>query len=258
METAKAWEYYDEIAEMYDEYYALDMRARLYENLMAFLLTESLQKFGPWKLGVEAGGGTGKWTKAIIEKVEKLIFVEPSSRMLSIAKSRNRDIDGIEYVEATLENFQIPQDVEVVFLIGDILSYVDNVKVTMEKISARIRRGGHIIGSVDSYYHALREIVRAGDGNARRYLERYRSMRVGNDELSDVSFVTRCFDTRELSMLFKTHGFEIIDLAGIMVFGPYDERVINFDEVLEAEKEYARNPDLINIAEHIFFVAVRR
>lgn len=183
--------------------------------------------------------------------------------MLEIAKEKNRTLENVEYLHTSLESLtqSIPAiTADTIIVLGDVLSYVDDATKAMDILSQISKSGTVLIGSVDGYYRGLKEIIFAGAFDAIKTLERFRKIQVGNPDLTEESLISRVFKPSDLTELLESKGFVLEKIAGIEVFGPYEDRHLSryMNEILEVELKYSRDPNILGMAEHLFFFARRR
>jgi hypothetical protein len=78
---------------------------------------------------------------------------------------------------------------------------------------------------------------------------------IGDLSVSKKLFPTRTFSVEDIKNL-ESYGFELLDIAGKVVFGPYVEKKLAryLEKVLEIEHRYCRVKELIGRSEHIHFV----
>ena len=84
------------------------------ERTLSFLETS-----GPVS-AVELGCGAGRDAKAICERVDHYLGIDASRELLSLAR---RDQPGVEFVEADVRDFTLPQGTNVVFAFASVLHF---------------------------------------------------------------------------------------------------------------------------------------
>jgi len=224
------------------------------------LLERALEAHEDLGIVLEIGGGTGTWTPLLAKRATRVVFVEPSRKMLNIARKKNRDFTNVEYVQSTLEEFVCPVKADTLVVLGDVLSYVTDAEKAMKKLWSLSKRGAILIGSVDGYYRGVREVITVGAFDVLRTLERFKRLQVGNPKLTSESMLTRMYTPSELENLLESNGFSCQTLAGVDVFGPYEDRFLSrhMEEIVSVELRYSMDRQVLGVAEHLFFLARRR
>ena len=257
---ANSWEYYNEIAAKYDYMYE-EPYWKLYHILTEKLIEDFLNlEILKNSIVLDLASGTGRWAIYFAEHgVKKVYAYDPASKMLEVAKMKSRlwKLDKkIEFIVGEAEKMPFDSECfDIVNAQGDVLSYVRDLDSVMKEINRVLKKNGLLIGSVDSYYMFLNDIVSKVDLRELRNFEKTKKALIGDLSVSKKLFVTRTFSVEDIEKL-ENYGFKLLDLAGKVVFGPYDEKKLArfLDDVAKIEYKYCRNKELIGKSEHIHFI----
>ena len=241
-------EYYNSIANVYDKMYE-----DVYWNIARQQIKVTIEKhiFSMSGLSViDIGGGTGYWSLWALKKGAKVLFVEPAQRMIEQAKDKLRKEMGMDLREVPIEFINRPAEdldfhlhfeekFDVILLLGDVLSYVDNLEKTMENISRASKKGTLVFGTVDNYFSYLKDVIIYGSWEDYNYLVNHRRLPVGSEY---GTFEARAFEPVEIENIFEDYGFKMLDLTALASMPS-----------LESSIKYGKH--FIFEAEHLFFVA---
>jgi len=243
-------DYYNSIAHIYDEMYE-DFYWTIAKQQIQETIEKHVSSFEDSKV-IDIGGGTGYWSLWALKKGAKVVFVEPAQRMLEQAKERIskeigmdlRDVP-IEFINCPAEdldfNLRLEENFDVVFLLGDVLSYVNNLGKTMKNISRATKKGALVFGTVDNYFSYLKDVIIYGSWEDYSYLVNHRNLPIGSEY---GTFEARAFEPSEIEKMFEDYGFKIIDLTALASL-PSVELSVKYGKYFIFE------------AEHLFFVAKR-
>jgi len=262
---AHSWEYYDDIADIYDSMYDEPYWV-LYHLLTERLIEDDLRKAGFDSFEglkvLDLGSGTGRWGVFFAERGSKVWSVDPSKKMLEVQRRRvaERKVeDKIEILRARAEDLPFePNHFDVVNAQGDVLSYLEDFERGMREIRRVLKVGGILLASVDSFYDFANSMLREGTLLDFQSLERLKMTEIGDLNYSLKTFMSRVFTVGDIEDL-ESYGFKLVDLAGKIVFGPYEDTFLmkRMDEILDIEYKYCRLRELIGRSEHIHFAMVK-
>ncbi|ANQ54423.1 methyltransferase type 11 [Thermosipho sp. 1063] len=226
----KSYEYYEKIAHLYDQ---------MYEDEEWTILRQAVQIYIENVIGslsgkvLDVGTGTGYWLNFFLKKNFQVYAIEPSKKMLEIAKRKYKD--KVKFFNTKIEEFEFEDRFDILNLQGDVLSYIEDLDFVMKKMKNLVKNKGYIFATVDSFYFMRRQIIKYGNLKELRDFDRTHITTVGSQY---GTFKSRCFTVEDILNL-KRYGFEVIDIRGC-----------GLSKVLSEE---LKNSYLIKEAEHIFF-----
>ncbi|WP_448378650.1 class I SAM-dependent methyltransferase [Fervidobacterium sp.] len=241
-------EYYNSIANVYDKMYE-----DIYWTIAKQQIKVTIEKhiFSMSGLSViDIGGGTGYWSLWALKKGARVVFVEPAKKMLEQARKKIRKEMGMELRDVHIEFINCPAEdldfhlhleekFDVIFLLGDVLSYVDNLEKAMENISRATKKGALVFGTVDNYFSYLKDVIIYGSWRDYNYLVNHRKLPIGSEF---GTFEARAFEPAEIENIFEDNGFKVIELTALAS-----------PPSVELSMKYGKH--FIFEAEHLFFVA---
>lgn len=241
-------EYYNSIAHIYDEMYK-DVYWNIAKKQIGLTIEKHISSIEGLNI-IDIGGGTGYWSLWVLKKGAKVVFVEPAQKMFEQARKRISKEIGmdlrelpIEFINCSAEdldlNLRLEENFDVVFVFGDVLSYVDNLEKAMENISRAAKKGALVFGTVDNYFSYLKDVIIYGSWKYYSYLVNHRKLPIGSEY---GTFEARAFEPTEIENIFKDYGFKVIELTALASL-PSVELSIKYGKYFILE------------AEHLFFVA---
>lgn len=232
----KSYDYYNAIAQKYDDMYndkywesARKHISRIIEKYTGDMRNLSV---------LDVGAGTGYWALWVAEKGALVTLIEPAENMLQIAVKRlNNYSDKCKFLNIPVEQAPIDQKYDVIFLLGDVLSYVNDPEIVVEKLREYSHQDTLIFGTVDNYYSYLKEVINYGSWDDYMFLQKHRKIQIGSQY---GMFISRAFTQEEIKRFTEKYGMETLEISGLAVF----------DDVRLNEK-YGKY--FSNEAEHILF-----
>lgn len=260
----RSWDFYDEIAEIYDSQYE-EPYWKLYHSVTEKLIERALKKHVKEKEGMnvlDLGGGTGYWMEFYNYYGYNVYLVEPSEKMADISRMKAEVLKeenylNIEIVRGIAESIPYGEEkFDIVNAQGDVLSYCMNIDEAMAEIKRTLKKGGLLIASVDSLYAFFNDAVCTGETERYYEIKKERVSEIGDSEHSGIKFKTRLFDCEYVEKIAIQHGFEVIEICGKIVFGPYEENAIvkKFEEIEKIEIENCEKKEFLGKSEHIHFI----
>lgn len=101
-------------------------------------------------VAADFGAGSGRWSFFLMRKCNLLYVVEPSSKAIDIAKRRLGNDSKLVYLNQPIERNVIPSESLDLGICLGVLHVVDNIQVSLNEISMKIKKGGYFVGYV--YY----------------------------------------------------------------------------------------------------------
>lgn len=250
----ESWEYYDDIAHLYDSQYE-EPYWTLYHEVLHRLVDSAVESHGRV---LDLGTGTGRWALHFAALGNEVVAVDRSEEMLAVLKKKADEFD-VDVKTVCCEAEELPFDndtFDCVVAMGDVTSYSRNHHKMIAEVFRVLRSPGTFLLTVDSAYAFLHDFLSHAElERAKRFLNNKREVRIGDSQMSRKSFRTHPFFPDELSSSLEEAGFSVVDRAGLVVMGPYVESKLARRLYAVAEWEYklCREKELLGRAEHLFF-----
>jgi len=210
----KSYDYYNAIAQKYDDMY----NDKYWENARKHI-SRIIEKYtGDVKnLHVlDVGAGTGYWALWAVEKGALVTLIEPAENMLQIAVKRlNNYPDKCKFLNTPVEQAPIDQKYDVIFMLGDVLSYVNDPEIVIKKLREFSHQNTLIFGTVDNYYSYLKEVIIYGSWDDYMFLQKHRKIQIGSQY---GMFISRAFTQEEIKHFAEKYGMETLEISGLAVF----------------------------------------
>jgi len=212
----RSHEYYNFIAEMYDDMY----KDEYWQSVMAQIEAEIL-KYVPDMVGksvLDLGAGTGQWSLWAAQRGAKVTLVEPAKRMLEIAREKLLDFQDVcKFINCKAEKFtkKVQDKFDVVFLLGDVLSYVEDIGKTLENVSKIAKKGTFAFGTVDNFGFYMKEAVVYGSRQEVRNLQKTGRLLIGSEY---GAFMSRGISDEELIEFATHYGWRVVDITALGIF----------------------------------------
>ncbi|MEJ5258104.1 MAG: methyltransferase domain-containing protein [Fervidobacterium sp.] len=234
-------EYYNSIAKVYDSMYEDE-----YWQVARKQIEMAILKYKPQLDGakiLDVGAGTGYWSFWALQRGAQVTLVEPAENMLKIAKEKIAQVGLLEkarFINSTAEQMDeyIDEQFDVIFALGDVLSYVSDLDKVLSVLSKISSPNALMFATVDNYYSYLKDVIIHGTWEDYRTLERKKRLPIGSEH---GVFEARCFTAEEIKLLVKQHSFQAIEI----------EALAAFDKV---EKALRYGKYLVNELEHLFII----
>ncbi|HEU24917.1 MAG: hypothetical protein C0176_04460 [Mesoaciditoga sp.] len=250
---AKSYEFYEQIAKKYDEMYE-DITWNVHHEIIRRILEMVVAEHSSV---MDLGAGTGRWTIYFAKAGMEVTAVEPSKAMIDVMKEKISDdpLKKINFVQSTAEDMNFSDKFDLVNAQGDVLSYLDDPDEGLKRIHKALKNGGIFAGTVDSKYFFIKDLSRRGEFKQIDAIERNPVIFIG-DPAEKRTFKTRLFTSKTLSKILEDHKFKVLEISGIILFGPYEESLHSkFNEIVENEMKYMKDPLLVDQAMHLHFMA---
>ncbi|MFX1343871.1 MAG: class I SAM-dependent methyltransferase [Promethearchaeota archaeon] len=249
--------YHDKIAEEYEASYS-EPSWQLYFDVT----WHNLKKYLPKKKGVrilDAGGGTGYWSRKLAKLDFSVICSDVAQRMLDVglklAEKENLE-KNIEFINADITDMNCfeNESFDMVLAQGDPVGYCGNPQKAIEELYRVAKVDAYVSVSIDSFYSQLvRLIVNNDFEKINQYIESHLSEFSGG-------FPQYNFTIEELKDMFEKTGLKVIEVIGKLVFSRFirreklnellsDEKLYN--KIFELEITFNKEPSIIGLSGHI-------
>lgn len=258
----RAWDYYNDMAYMYDSQYE-EPYWKLYHLITSRLIDRLIKENGfhsPLDV-LDLGSGTGFWMEYFLEKGDKVTCLEPSEKMIEIIKLKSEALEKkVRIEQAICEKIPLADhSFDIVNAQGDVLSYSFEPVQAVKEAYRVLKPGGLLIGSVDNLFAFLNDAISIGDLEQFKKVEQTKKTIIGNSQVSEKTFETNLFSPEDIRIILGENGFTDIEVAGKVVFGPYEEKVLieKIDQIAILEEQHGFSKTLLGKAEHLHFSAKR-
>ncbi|MFA4960143.1 MAG: class I SAM-dependent methyltransferase [Candidatus Pacearchaeota archaeon] len=264
MGKTKSTIFHDKIAENYESNYSSN-----YWKFYQDITYGNLKKYLPKKnsLILDAGGGTGFWSRKLAKQNYRLICTDISQKMLDtgvkIAK-KEKTSEKIKFLNSDITNMKEFTDnfFDLAIAEGDPVGYCENADKAIKELSRVTKKGKYVIISIDSYFSRLNRMVAKQDFKQLGLLESKHKT-----SFSDGSYYEHDFTIRELKNLFEKNNLDVIEIIGKLVFirsiprEEIEEVLSNkkmYKNLLKLELKYNSEPSIIGLSGHIQIVGKKR
>jgi ubiquinone/menaquinone biosynthesis C-methylase UbiE len=249
--------YHDRIALEYESKYSSP-----YWELYDEITWNSMKRYLPRRKGaivLDAGGGTGHWSRELAKRGYMVVCSDLSERMLQVArkKAEKEKLDGsIEFVQADITDLSCFEDrtFDMVIAQGDPVGYCDNPGKAVRELSRVARKGAYVCVSIDGFYSTLSQLLTAKD-----YKKIDRLVKTHITEFHG-SFPVHNFTVGELKTLFRKNGLEVKEIIGkpVITFDISRDRLNKmlsdkafYKRILKLELKFNSEPSLVGLSTHI-------
>jgi len=259
-EKEKVEEFYDRIAEEYDQLYESP-----YWRLYHEITWRNIKKFLPQKknaLILDAGGGTGYWAIKLAKLGYKVILTDISEKMLKVAKNKIKKQKLEKNIEVRRVDIRdmscFPSNYfDMALAEGDPVSYCLKPEKAIKELARVVKPNSHVIVSVDSKYPAISRLIAEESFNKiPKFIE---------TGILEHEHKFQAFSPEELRNLFESNGLKVIKIIGkpvLVQLIPKEKReeIIkkHFRKILNLELKYCDNPSLIGFGGHLEIVGVKK
>lgn len=225
----KSFEYYNKIANLYDEMYN-NKKWKTLRKAVSYYIDRTLPFTGGTVLDI--GTGTGYWLKFFLDRKFRVYALEPSSKMLEVA--RRKYGNNVVYFNTTIEDFEFNKKFDVLNVQGDVLSYVEDLDFVMKKIKELLKHNGLLFATVDSYYFMEKLVRKYGTINEIKKFQKTHITTVGSQY---GIFNSRCFTVDDIYELEK-YEFKVIEIRGCGYSEDFEEEIRKSKDIIQGEHIY--------------------
>ena len=259
---------FDQISQDYEEVYLQSLEPRVF----GYVTGKHLQQFLPADKNaviLDAGGGTGRWTRPLAKMGYQVVLCDISSGMLAEAEKKLREENLLDKVEIRVEDIAAlsfeNKRFDLVMCEDGPFSITPDTEKAAKELVRVLKRGGIIwTGGVGRYPVVLQEL-KTDPENALKLAQG------GQNYVQYKGAPARIFTPQELEGLFKKNGVTIERMYGYRIAtqffppgyaekdgrmvktGPsYSESFIN--KIAEIELLLSEDPSLLGMADYIQIV----
>jgi len=263
---------FDQISQDYEDVYLQSLEARVF----GYVTGKHLQQFLPADKNaviLDAGGGTGRWTRPLAKMGYRVVLCDISSGMLAQAEKKLREESLLDKVQIQVEDIASlsfeSERFDFVMCEDGPFSITPDTEKAAEELSRVLKRGGIIwTGGVGRYPVVLQALKTDPE----------KALTLAQGEYHYVQYKgaqARVFSPQELEELFRKNGITMERMYGYRIAtqffppgyaekegrmvktGPaYTESFIN--KIVEIELLLSEDPSLLGMADYIQIVGRKR
>ena len=256
MHNKQVSSFYNSIASHYEEDYEEPVWT-LYNDITWHNLKKHLPK--PGSLILDAGGGTGLWSRKLARLGYKVVCTDISPKMLKTGKIKAKKLK-IKFKQADICNMsQFKSNTfNLVIAQGDVISYCQNPDKAIKELKRLTKKNSKIIISVNTFFSALNNLITNNKFDQIDLL-----LKTGN---TDDIIPKHHFKISELKQLIKKHNLKLESIIGkFSLINNIPTKKLNqllnnkdnYNKILALETKFNSNPELLTKANHIEIVCSR-
>lgn len=266
-EEDKILKHFNSISEKYDT-----NNEKLYWRLADKLLWDIIIGYIPnnkkFKF-LDLGGGTGTWSKLILDKypLSNGVLVDYSSGMLAEANKKLSNYKNrIDIINSDINNAVINEYFDVILNIY-LLPFFNNTNYLINFIFNHLNQKGKVISVAENYYNGIALNILKGNIDA---IKNMQENKLG--KLSELVPILKFHTIEEISRIYNDNGIIVKDVYGYPVVSPigYLEGLTsennsiskiltsNFEDIYIMESEYIKKKELSSRGKYICIVGEKR
>ncbi len=256
-EETRSTLYHDKIAEEYES-----SHSQPYWQLYFEVTWHFLKKYLPPNKNakiLDAGGGTGYWSRKLATLGYDLICTDIARNMLEVgkrlAKAENLE-DKILFHHADILDMKEYEEnsFDMVIAQGDSVGYCGNSLQALKELARVVKKGGHVAVSIDSFYARVGILLAM-----KEYTQLDKLLKTHISDFTD-GFPQYNFTVEELKLMFEKNGLQVLEVIGKPVFENFIPREkINellsdedfFRKILEIELKFNNQSSIIGLSGHL-------
>ncbi|MFC1649856.1 class I SAM-dependent methyltransferase [Patescibacteria group bacterium] len=246
------------MAAAYDNFdYPSYWEGREYEHKSEVLaIKKLLQEIQTIDRFLEIGGGYGRLIPSYIYRSKRVVFTDPSAKLLSIAKTDTK-AKNVKYIQSKIENLKgkVKAGTFDVVLCVRVLHHIQSIEELFQTSENFLKKGGYFLLEYPNKRHfkaVLSEFVR---GNLTFYSDIFpKDLSAKNDTLPFVNY-----HPDEIEMKLHQSGFEIISLLSVSnIRSEFLKKHLPLEFVLWLEKLLQKPLSKVRFGPSMFLLAKKR
>lgn len=210
----RSHEYYNFIVEMYDDMY----KDEYWQSVMAQIEAEISSMYRIWWGNrysiwvLELGNGHFGPLNAVPKLRSNL---QKDARDTGEKLLDFQDVCKFINCKAEKSTKKVQDKFDVIFLLGDVLSYVEDIGKTLENVSKIAKKGTFAFGTVDNFGFYMKEAVVYGSRQEVRNLQKTGRLLIGSEY---GAFMSRGISDEELIESATHYGWRVVDITALGIF----------------------------------------
>jgi len=256
--------FHDNLASKYESEYS-----GYYWKLYFDITLNHIKKFLPKKKCniLDAGGGTGFWSRKLAKLGHKVTCTDIAQKMLDTGCSiseKEKLNKKIDFVNADIMDMRQFKDNSFDFVLaeGDPVGYCGDPNKAIKELSRVAKKGSYVVVSIDSFFSRMNKMVSRANFKELNMLEKNHQTTFPGG-----GYLEHDFTVEEFKSLFEENGLKVINIIGKPVFArsiPRDEveKILSskkiYDQILKLELRYNNEPSIIGMSSHIQIIGKKR
>ncbi len=247
----------------YDSYdYSAYWEGRNYEhNSEVIALKKLLDKIPKIRAIVEVGGGFGRLVPAYAYRAKRVIFSEPSAKLLQKAKSNLSNFQNITYLQSGIENIanSVPKGRTDLVLLIRVAHHLTDLESSFTTINSLLKPKGYFILEFANKLHfkaIFRHIFKGDFG----YLTDLSSVDIRSPR--SIKKHTIAFLNHHPALVYHSlekSGFEVIEKLSVSNFrSPFLKKYLPMDVLISLEHAFQSLLSRLNFGPSIFVLAQKK
>lgn len=161
---------------------------------------------------LDVGCGTGDFIKEIARQVDKIVGVDASSKLISIARQNLKDISNISLIQGDIDSIKIPKEYFNFIISLWTLPNIDDPIPFIKKIKPALKQGGVIY--IDTYSELATE-------ERIKMYKKYGLTVLGHNEKEIIikeGLTEKIYTQNDLEILFRSAGM-LVEIIPLHKFG---------------------------------------
>lgn len=215
---------------------------------------------------LDAGGGTGYWSRKLAELGFNVVCGDVAEKMLEAGQKivkNTSSADKIKFINSDITNMKEFKNnsFSLALAEGDPVGYCGDSPKAIKELSRVTRKDRAIIVSVDSLYSVIRQMIND---------KKFESLpKLLETHISDFSgqYQQYNFTTKELNDLYLRNNISVDSIIGKTVFtrlipkDKIDELLTDksfYKQVLKLELNFNSDPSVVGFARHIEIAGIKK
>jgi len=266
----KVMSYFQKKAEEYDDV-ENQKYWRLSDKLLWRLLREQLDKLEENFTFLDAGGGTGRWSKKILDEYphSKGVLVDLSDDMLFQAKKKNNYKGRWKIIKGDLQDLNNlgEKDFDLAIALYNVIGFVENPNKVVNEVVKILKRKGIFISVVPNIYHGTFFNIFQKNMNGAKTL-----IKTGKGKFVDNMPEIEMFSPKSIKEIYQNNNLKNVFCWGfpISIYPGYQETQLhgeseqakdilseNFDKIYEIENLIVRDEETASRGNNLFVMGFK-
>lgn len=255
------------MAAAYDSFdYPAYWEGREYEHESEVIALKAfLEKIPKIDRVVDLGGGYGRMMPYYIHRAKKVELVDPSNRLLAIARSKYQDKKAenrkIEFINATIENFGKKRRKRIydMIIMIRVIHHVKDLTKTILTIEKLVKPGGYLILEFPNKVHLKALIKKLLKGNITYFVDIFTEDRRCKKNVKKKTLPFYNFHPDTICNCLKENGFRIVEKRSVSnIRCRWFKKMFPRPILIWIEEKLQRKLSYINFGPSVFLLARKK